>query len=121
MQTYKGVITKGTKRAGALGYPTINILLTDASVTGIFAARVKVDDTTHQAAAFAGPGHGILEAHLLDFPPRDLYEKEAVITLFKKIRDSEHFTDDTLLKKAIVDDVRRVREYFAGEKGANSV
>ncbi len=114
MNTYKGVVEKGTKRAAGLGFPTVNIPLT-GSDDGIYAARVMVGKQNFIAAAFADQKRKVLEAHLLDFAD-DLYGKEVTIKLEKKIRESQVFDTDTALHTAIASDVYFVRKYFEGEK-----
>lgn len=109
MYKITGIIRRGSKRASALGYPTINIPLTDASVSGVYAATVEVEKKKYAAAAFADPSRGILEAHLLDFMG-DLYGQTVVVELHQKLRESEIFTDDEKLKAAIAADIAKVRE-----------
>ena len=111
MSTYTGIVQKGAKRGKELGFPTANIALDDASVSGIYAAKVKVGDTEYKAAAFADQERKILEAHLLDFAG-DLYGQSITIELLKKIRESALFTDDAVLRAAIAADIAKVREYF---------
>lgn len=131
MKSFRGIVGHGRKRAGALGFPTINIQLEDASVSGIYAARVEFWGGEYIAAAFADPKRKILEAHLLDFTRRfaarqnsgltgHLYGKTVRIKLCAKIRDSKQFTDDAALREAITKDVKEVREYFlsADRRGA---
>ena len=112
MQTYKGIVQKGSKRGTALGFPTINIPLDDANVSGIYAARVKVGEEEYEAAAYADQKRKVLEAHLLDFS-RDLYGWNVTIELLKKIREAKKFGNDKVLREAIAHDVTSVREYFA--------
>ena len=115
MQTFKeveGVVQQGTKRAAALGFPTINIPFASSEASGVYAACVRLENTKHVAAAFADPERGVLEAHLLDFPTQELYGKKVVIELHEKIRDSARFDSDERLRAAIADDVSRVRDYF---------
>ncbi|RJQ34230.1 FMN adenylyltransferase [Candidatus Parcubacteria bacterium] len=115
MQTFKeveGVVQRGTKRAAALGFPTINIPFKPSEARGVYAARVSVGNAKHIAAAFADPERGVLEAHLLDFPMQELYGKKVVIELYEKIRDSARFDNDEKLRMAIAEDVSRVRDYF---------
>ncbi|OGG63468.1 hypothetical protein A3C21_02110 [Candidatus Kaiserbacteria bacterium RIFCSPHIGHO2_02_FULL_59_21] len=111
MKSFSGVVQKGTKRAASLGYPTVNIPLDDASVSGIYAARVAVGDARYLAAAFADPTRRVLEAHIIDASP-DLYGKEITIELIENLRDSATFESDDTLRAAIADDVQKVREYF---------
>lgn len=112
MKTYSGIVTRRSGKASALGFPTINIPFSTASVSGIYAARVTVDGTIHNAAAFADPARGVLEAHLLDFSGV-LDDKEVAITLVRKIRDNERFPDDDALSQAIAQDVAQVRYYLS--------
>lgn len=111
MRSYTGIVAEGSKRAAALGFPTLNIALGDSSVSGIYAARVKAGGKEYTAAAFADQRRKILEAHLLDFSG-NLYGKEVAITLCRKIRDNKIFADDEELREAIASDAKAVREYF---------
>ncbi|MBI5645218.1 riboflavin kinase [Candidatus Kaiserbacteria bacterium] len=108
---YSGVVQEGSKRARELGYPTINIVLDDTNVSGVYIALVRIGSEEYKAAAFADPKRKLLEAYLLD-TSTDLYGREAEIELLKHVRDTEIFGDDELLKAAIEDDVKSVREYF---------
>jgi len=110
MHSFTGVVQRSSKRATALGYPTANIPLSDDS-SGVYAARIFVDDQVYRAAAFADPKREILEAHIVDFDG-DLYNKEITVELVRKIRDTKQFEDDDAQREAIVDDVAKVREYF---------
>ncbi len=112
MQVYTGIVQKGDKRAAALGFPTVNIPLEDANVSGIYAARVKVGEEKYDGVAYADPRRKQLEVHLFDFSA-DLYGWNITIELFKKIRESKKFADDASLCEAISQDVVSVREYFA--------
>ena len=111
MVFYSGVVQGGAKRGTALGYPTVNIPLTDSKISGIFAAKVTAKGTSYFAAAFADSGRGVLEAYILDFSD-DVYGQEVSIELIQKIRESKAFSGDTDLRAAIEEDVAKVREYF---------
>ena len=111
MHIFSGVVQKGTRRAAELGFPTVNIPLENAGVSGVYASRVKVGVQEYGAAAFADPERKVLEAYLLDFAG-DLYGKEITIELHDKIRDPQRFFNDAALRTAIADDVTKVREYF---------
>ena len=121
MHSYAGTVMKGQGRATALGFPTANISLSDDSVSGIYAARVKVGDSEYMAAVFADQKRKLLEAHLLDFSGELSAKggsasggngKNITIELCKKIREHEDFTNDDDLRAAIAKDVADVREYF---------
>ncbi|HEV3244826.1 MAG TPA: riboflavin kinase [Candidatus Paceibacterota bacterium] len=108
---YKGIVQKGQERGKQLGFPTVNIPLIGEQASGIFAAKVFIDDKEYFAAAYANISRRILEAHILNFSG-DLYGKEIEIELLEKIRDDEKFNDEAGLKAAIAADVAKVREYF---------
>lgn len=100
----------GLARAESLGFPTVNIPLSE-NISGVYAGHVKSGANTHLAAIFADPRRKILEAYILDFS-ENLYGATIEISLHEKIRDSKMFTDDAELQRAITSDVARVREYF---------
>ena len=95
-----------------MGFPTINIPLDDADVSGIYAARVKVGEEEYEAAVYADQKRKLLEAHLLDFSA-DLYGENVTVELLKKVREAKVFANDKDLREAIAHDVTSVREYFA--------
>jgi riboflavin kinase/FMN adenylyltransferase len=107
---YRGVVQRGQGRGAELGFPTVNISLQAAGVSGIFAATVFIGDKQYPAAVYADPSRDVLEAHLLDFSD-DLYDKEVEIELLEKIRDDRKFSDEAGLKQAIAEDIAKVREY----------
>lgn len=111
MNIYTGIVEAGSQRAMALGYPTINIPLTERHVSGIYAAFVKVGEEEYEAVAFADQRRKLLEAHILDFS-KDLYGWNVKIHLLKKVRENKKFTDDKSLQEAITGDVAAVRAYF---------
>ncbi len=111
MDTYIGIVEAGSHRAKSLGYPTINIPLTDTAVSGIYAALVKAGEEEYEAVAFADQRRKLLEAHIFDFA-KDLYGWNVKITLIKKMRENKKFTDDMKLKEAIMSDVAAVRAHF---------
>src|SRR3989338_8656612 len=114
MKAYTGSVKRGQGRATAFGFPTANIPLEDDSISGIYAARVKIGDAEYIATVFADPKRKILEVHLLDFSG-ELDGKEITIELCEKIRESKKFADDAKLREAIASDIVKVREYFTKE------
>src|SRR4051812_20322346 len=113
---YRGVVQKGKRRAGELGFPTANIALTDAGVSGIYAALVTIDGEKYHAAVYADQRRHMLEAHLEKYSLAgpaggDLYGKVIEMELLKKIREDKKFDDDTALTLQIQKDVRDVRDY----------
>ena len=112
MQTVTGVVEVGKKRGTVLGYPTANIQLDNAALSGIYVGRVLVDNDSYTAALYADPSRGILEAHLFDFAG-DLYGKMITVEIGEKIRDARRFKDDVEASETIKDDIARIREYGA--------
>ncbi len=111
MNTFVGIVQKGAERARALGYPTVNIALDDADVSGVYAALVRIEKTMYHAAAFADPSRKLLEAHVFGLT-EEMYGRQISVELKEKIRDAVEFSDDELLKAAIAGDIAKVREYF---------
>jgi len=111
MTIYKGMVQEGSKRARALGYPTVNITQDDPSVSGVYAAVVRIDKTIYHAVAFADPLRKLLEAHVFGLS-EGVYGRQLSIELVEKIRETATFPDDVALKSAIEDDIAKAREYF---------
>ena len=110
-QRYTGIVQENSRRGTELGFPTINIPLGDDSLSGIYAAKVKVGEEKYWAAAYADQKRNVLEAHLLDLN-KDLYGWNVTIELFEKIRETRQFKNDAELQKAIAEDIVAVRAYF---------
>lgn len=109
---FTGIVAGGSAKAHALGYPTANISLTDTSVSGIFAATVRMDGIDYTAVAFADPVRSVLEAHLFGFSG-NLYGKEIVISLVKKIRDTKQFADNESLMAAMKEDAEEAKRILS--------
>lgn len=109
--TYEGMVEKGKGTGKKLGYPTVNIRLTDPEPSGIYAAIVRVEGKAYPAAGFADQARALLEAHILDFEG-DLYGKTVTIELRHKIRDRALFTEAKALEAAIAADVSTIRTWF---------
>ncbi len=106
------MVAGGSAKANTLGYPTANIPLTDTTVSGIFAAMVRVEGTDYPSVAFADPVRGVLEAHLFNFSG-NLYGKEMTVSLLKKIRDTQEFADDESLKAAMKEDAEEAKRILS--------
>jgi len=113
MRSFAGIVQKGARRGHALGYPTINIPMTDPEISGVYIARVYLaGEAPYMAAAFADPRRGILEAHIIDFSD-ELYGENVRIGLRHKIRETETFDSDDELRNAIAEDIAAVRKFFS--------
>lgn len=111
MNVFSGIVQKGMRRGRELGYPTINIPLEDHTISGVYAAIVRIDKTLHHAAAFADPDRKLLEAHIFGLD-EELYGRQVSIELKHKIRDGRIFENDELLKSSIAEDLSQVKNYF---------
>jgi FAD synthase len=111
LPSFTGIVEKGSGEGAMIGFRTANIPLEDATVSGIYAATVRVDDTIYSAAVYADQRRKLLEAHLLDFTG-DLYGKEITIILREKIREDRKFDDLESLKGAIAADIEAIRKSF---------
>ena len=111
MQTYTGIVQKGSETARKLGFPTANIPLREEGISGVYAALVRVGEEEYEAMVFADSMRQVLEAHLLDFTA-DIYGWQVTVTLLEKIRGRKKFKDDMVTKKQLVKDVEAVQGYF---------
>ena len=118
-KVYSGIVTRGQGAATRLGFPTVNIVLVDDSVNGVYAAKIRADGGHYMGAVFADQKRKLLEAHLLDFSG-DLYGKEITIEVYEKIRDSQYFKDEQQLSAAIAEDVRKTRVILEAWKPGHS-
>ncbi|HWO07620.1 MAG TPA: riboflavin kinase [Candidatus Paceibacterota bacterium] len=105
---FRGMVQRGSGYGRKLGFPTANIPCPDDALSGIYAAWVRHDDTTHAAAVYVDTKRKLLEAHLLDVD-LDLYGKEIEMTLVRKIREDRTFESAEEAKATIAADVDAVR------------
>jgi riboflavin kinase/FMN adenylyltransferase len=112
MSIYNGVVGLGTSRALGLGFPTANIPLQDAELSGVYAGVVTFAGVEYPAMLYADQKHSVLESHLLDFSD-DLYGKKIEVRVLAKIRESKKFPDDMAPAELMTDDLQKVRAYFA--------
>ena len=113
-----GEVVAGKKLGHLLGFPTANIPLKedDPVRNGVYAARVRIDGTEHEAVVNVGHrptvGNGpdrVLEAHLLDFEG-DLYGQTIEVELLEFLREEQRFGSTEELSRQIEADKKRARE-----------
>jgi riboflavin kinase/FMN adenylyltransferase len=116
----RGPVLEGDRRGRDLGFPTANVAVPEEvclPADGIYAGTFRGDDGADRPAAislgrrptfYAGGGHRLLEAHLLDFDG-DLYGQAAAVRFVVRIRDEERFDSVAALIEAIQGDVDAVR------------
>lgn len=118
----EGTIFRGDRRGHKLGYPTANILMEDMlhPAYGIYATLVQIEgeDTWRLAATNIGirpmfeVKQGQVEAHILDFPDRDIYGKTLRVRPVERLRGEAKFTSLEALIAQIEADCGQVREIF---------
>lgn len=117
-----GRVVNGDRIGRKLGFPTANVLMKHnrPALSGIFAVEV------HGLGAQPLPGAAslgvrptvakiarpCLEVHLLEFD-RDIYGAHVQVDFLHKLRDEEKYVDVETLMRAIGNDVKNTRGYFA--------
>ena len=110
----EGRVVKGEQLGAKLGFPTANIhyLSTIIPEDGIYAGWVKIKDKFYMGAISTGyrpqfrGKKRFLEAHLLNFSG-DIYGTRIKVSLVKKIRGEEIFSDIEALKKQMTLDCKK--------------
>jgi riboflavin kinase/FMN adenylyltransferase len=97
----QGAIFRGDRRGHELGYPTANVLLKDTlhPAYGVYASKVKIEGEEEWLNAATNIGirpmfelsEGQAEAHILDFPDRDIYDKILSIKPIQRLRGEAKF------------------------------
>ncbi len=115
----RGPVFRGDRRGHELGYPTANVLMGDTlhPAYGIYATWVQIEgeDTWHKAATNIGIRpmfelkQGQVEAHILDFPDRDIYGRILRIRPIRRLRGEAKFTSLEALVQQIEQDCEQVR------------
>jgi riboflavin kinase/FMN adenylyltransferase len=117
-----GRVVRGAGVGRKLGYPTAN-LDTDPDCAqpaeGIFAAYACLDGP-RRAAVYLGTrptfrgGRAVVEVHLMDGSPPDLYGVQLHVHLVEKIRDDAAFDDAGALRAQIARDIAAVERALDG-------
>ena len=121
-----GKVVEGSKRGHALGFPTVNLEISDELYpkTGVYAVEVEWNHqlfnglanvgfnptfSSHEANAFS------LEVHILDFH-REIYGDEIQVNFRKRIRDEIRFDSPSHLIDQIRKDIQWAKEnVFRGQ------
>ncbi len=121
----EGTVVKGAARGRELGYPTANIDTECEALPpyGIYAARVRIDETLHDAVLSYGvrptferdaDSAAIIEVHLLDHA-RDLYGERVEVFFLDRIREERAFDNVEALKAEMARDLEAARALLATE------
>jgi len=117
-QIYKSKVFHGSKDGSKISYPTVNLdpnILSSSLKRGVYAGWVIVGDETFPGAIYFGPrlvkgeDQDILEIYILDFSA-EIYGEEISFTLESHIRDVMDFTDFSLLKDQIKEDIKKIKQ-----------
>lgn len=97
----EGTIFRGDRRGHELGYPTANILLGDTlhPAYGIYACLVQIEGENEWLPAATNIGirpmfevkEGQIEAHILNFPDRDIYDRILRVKPVERLRGEAKF------------------------------
>ncbi len=113
-----GKVEHGEKIGRKLGYPTANIDPENEMLPprGIYAAKLRVGHSSHNAAAYIGHRGTfhenepqVLEVHLIDETDIDLYGQHVEVSYIEYIRGDEVFENAAALKKQIETDIADIR------------
>ncbi|MEM9468572.1 MAG: bifunctional riboflavin kinase/FAD synthetase [Pseudomonadota bacterium] len=105
-----GTIVRGDRRGHELGYPTANVLLNDTlhPAYGIYASKVLIEGENEWRPAATNIGirpmfeveEGQVEAHILEFPDKDIYDRILRIQPIKRLRGEAKFNSlDDLIEQ----------------------
>lgn len=117
-----GHVIHGNKLGRNIGFPTLNLRIAHKrpALSGIFIVKVYgLGPAPLPAVASLGKrptvddsGRVLLEAHILDYQG-NAYGKLVGVEFLKKLRDEEKFMDVPTLTRAIGEDAKQARAYFA--------
>ncbi|MBI3855136.1 MAG: riboflavin biosynthesis protein RibF [Planctomycetes bacterium] len=113
-----GSVVRGARRGTALGFPTANLELHHAvrPPPGVYVADVPLGGSSFRAVVNIGTrptfqqnGAEMIEVHLLDYPPGDLYGRIVEVRFRARIRDEKKFDGPEALKRQISADIEVAR------------
>ena len=119
-----GTVVHGDHRGRELGFPTANLDVAEGLLVpadGVYAARASWDGHIASAAVSIGTNPTFddvltrrVEAHVLDWPGVDLYDKQMTLDFVDQVRPMVAFSSIDALVAAMHDDVRTVRQQLDG-------
>lgn len=106
----EGTIFRGDRRGHELGFPTANILMKETihPAYGVYASLVQIEGEAEWLPAATNIGirpmfevdEGQIEAHILNFPDIDIYDKNLRVKPIKRLRGEAKFNslDDLIIQ-----------------------
>jgi len=116
--SFSGRVKKHLRRGTKLGYPTANIAVSPETPEGIFVGFSEIDNMQYPSLIFVGKALTFdendkkAEIFILDFE-KDLYGKNLIISVLKKLRDNKKFASKDALVAQMQRDEKQAREYFS--------
>lgn len=121
---FRSAVEHGARRGRQLGFPTANLRITPNKLvpaTGIYAARVDVDESGYSGALSIGfrptfGGHTLtVEVFLLDFDG-DLYDKVLTVWCVQRLRGEKRFKTVPALVQQMARDVENARRVLGSPR-----
>ncbi len=119
---WAGVVVRGESRGQTLGYPTANLVPLGRLIRppeGVYACLAHVEGSCYGAAVSVGTppmfphSPPMVEAYLLDFPPRPLYGRVIALQFLQRLRAQRKFESLDALVQQMAHDVEETREIIA--------
>lgn len=118
----KGTVVKGKQLGTQLGFPTANLQTNFAPKIipsiGIYATKVLLNNAYYWSMTYIGnrptinsTDQPVIEVNIFDFKG-NIYSSEVELVFFEKIREDNKFESLEELKKMLVKDEEKVRNYF---------
>lgn len=121
-----GKVTQGLKRGTELGFPTANLMLPSGIVipgVGVYAGYARFLNESKKLPCVINIGHCPtfkeetselkVEAHILDFPYKELYNKTIEIEFVDRLRDEIKFNSKEELISQIRKDCKKGRKILS--------
>ena len=116
----KGTVARFKGNGRRLGYPTANLSIDTDLSDGVYFGFANLEDWLDQPAlVFIGTPTTVgdtdrrVEAHLLDIPDEDYYDRQLSVGVRHYHRANETFANIDQLTEAMKDDEATARRWFA--------
>ncbi|MCX7774205.1 MAG: bifunctional riboflavin kinase/FAD synthetase [Clostridia bacterium] len=118
----KGEVIGGRRIGRTLGFPTANIMAHPEMVVpanGVYITKTRLNDQWINSITNVGIAPTVrdgslfsIETHLLDYN-EDLYGKPIEVCFIQKLRGEKKFENVNALKKQVLEDIQKTRNYWA--------